>query len=488
MSSIALSKTFKGIRFQLTLVYSTLFGLFICIFAFILSHQFSKTSRQSFDSALLNYAIDIAGKIEMGKPHLYSILSSSEGELEKELPFIADNSHFIVRSIEGKIIYRSENSEGISNIPYSEELARKKRYTHRFQTLRRGKVKYRAINMKIKNDQEKDIILQVATPSLLLDNQERTIYFFNIITLPLLISIASLASYIIAGNALSPIKTLTEAANSIVIKNLSLRVPELKTGDEIEELSKTLNHLLDRLQKSFEGQDHFVANAGHQLNTPLAIIKGELDVLESRPRSLEDHQKFLRSLREEIQRLIELVKKMLLVSRVEAGKESFVFKELRIDDVLTETVSRLYPKAQDKNISLKLNIDESVMEHEPTVQGEMQLLQCLFENILENAIKYSPENSSVRLELRVNEFIEVSICDAGAGMSQDELKRILTTRFRRGGRRIMPGTGIGLSIAYMIAQHHNANISYEKVHPTGSQFLIKFPAFAIQQSYEKLQS
>jgi signal transduction histidine kinase len=488
MSSIALSKTFKGIRFQLTLVYSTLFGLFICIFAFILTHQFSETTRQSFDSALLNYAIDIAGKIEIEKFNFKSAQSSSERELQKEFPFIADNSHFIVRSVGGKIIYESGEDKGQFDIPYSEELARKKRYSHRFLSLKRGKEKYRAINMKIKSDKGSDIIFQVATSSLLLDNQEKTIYFFNIVTLTLLIAIASLASYIIAGNALSPIKTLTEAANSIVIKNLSLRVPELNTGDEVEELSKTLNHLLERLQKSFEGQDHFIANAGHQLNTPLAIIKGELDVLESRPRSLEDHQKFFKSLREEIQRLIELVNKMLLVSRVEAGKESFVFKELRIDDLVTETASRLYPKAKDKSISLKLNIDESAMEHEPKIKGEAQLLQCLFENIIENAIKYSPENSTVRIELRVSEFIEVSISDSGPGMSEAELESILTTRFRRGGRRIMPGTGIGLSIAYTIAQHHNALIIYERLHPIGSHFLIQFPAFAIQQSYEKLQT
>src|SRR5690606_35993502 len=153
------------------------------------------------------------------------------------------------------------------------------------------------------------------------------------------------------------------------------RVPVAKTGDEVEELSKTFDNLLERLEKSFKAQENFVGNASHQLNTPLSIIKGELDVLESKPRSKEEHAKFLASLREEIERLIDLVKKMLLISRVESGLEKFEFQPIRLDDLLLTTSSRLRIKARENKVSVKFNIDENLNPLELEIPGERQLLE-----------------------------------------------------------------------------------------------------------------
>lgn len=467
-----MNKIFKGIRFRLTLVYSTLFGLFICAFAYIITYQYLDSGREDFDSGLLNYAIDLSEHLRIDQSSLKIDFALPASEIRKAFPFIIHDTYYTVRNYEGKILTKSSKDLPFLEIPYDPKLPLKHDYTHRFLTFHLNDNTYRAVNLKISNDLGREMILQVATPIDTLEERERTHIFLTTLMVPILIISSSFISFLIAGNALSPIKDLTDAANNIAVKNLSLRVPEVNTGDEVEELSKTLNNLLDRLETAFKGQENFVANASHQLNTPLAIIKGELDVLESKPRTLEEHNRYLKSLREELTRMIELVKNMLLVSRVESGLENFVFNPVRIDDLILTIITRLTPKAREKKINIRFNLDEDLEDFE--VMGERQLLDSLFENILENALKYSPEASHVLLEIKKHEGkMEVQICDEGPGMTPEDFQKIISSRFQRGAGISIPGSGIGLSIASKIAEYHQAKIIYQRLNP-GSLFIVRF--------------
>lgn len=467
-----MSKIFKGIRFRLTVVYSTLFGLCICAFAYVISTQYFRSGREDFDSGLFNYAIDLSEYINIDKSGLKIGFKLPPSEDRKAFPFILNQTFYSVRALEGKVLMHSGDFP-FGEIPYNASLPMKHDYTHRFLTFNHDDNSYRAVNLKITNEAGAEMILQVATPSNTLEERERNHLLMTGIMVPLLILTSSFISFLIAGNALSPIKSLTDTANNIAAQNLSHRVPVVSTGDEVEELAKTLNGLLERLEKSFKAQEHFVANASHQLNTPLAIIKGELDLLESKPRSLEDHQRFFKSLHEELERLIELVKNMLLVSRVEAGQEKFVFNPIRLDDVLLSISSRLRIKTKEKRIQIRFNIDEELSSLE--VEGEKQLLDSLFENIVENAIKYSPEDSTIQLDIKnVEGNLEVWIRDEGPGMDEGEFAQILEDRFHRGSSFGIPGSGIGLSIANKIAGFHHARILYKRLKPRGSHFIVRF--------------
>ncbi len=463
---------FKGIRFQITLVYSTLFGLFICVFAYIISNQYFESARKDFDSGLLNYAIDLSQYLSTDDSGLKINFNLPASEGVKDFPFILNNTYYSVRSLEGTVLTKSDKPFPFLEIPYDPKLPLKTDYTRRFLSFSEGKNIYRAVNLKISNYVGQEMILQVATPYNSVVKRETDSLLVTFLTVPFLIVVSSFLAYLIAGKTLSPIKRLTDAATKIAAQNLSLRVPEANTRDEVEELAKTLNNLLGRLEKSFKAQEHFVANASHQLNTPLSIIKGELDVLESKSRSLDEHQRFQKSLREEVERLIELVKNLLLVSRVESGSENFIFYPLRLDDLLLNVTSRLSFKAKEKRILVRFNIDEEITNLE--VMGEKQLLDSLFENIIDNAIKYSPESSTIDLQIRsAPKAIEVWIQDEGPGISDQDLKEISSKRFRRGSAINMPGTGIGMSIAYQIAEYHNATIDYHRLNK-GSLFKVIF--------------
>ncbi len=465
---------FKGIRFRLTLVYSSLFGFFICVFAYILSSQYLQLLRQDFDSALLNIGIDIS-RNDVITPGYLSHLKVSDYESRKELPFAIGSTIYVLRSIDGEIIGKSPEIPRDLNIPYRPDLPQSPDYTHRFLSLTHSGIEYRAVNIKLTNTQGQVKILQIATPSYILGEQQNRVVLLNLLTIPLLILISSVASYIISGNALNPIKVLTETANSIAAENLSQRVPEVKTNDEVAELSRTFNNLLERLEKSFKAQENFVANASHQLNTPLSIIKGELDILESKSRSPEEEAKFRKSLREELERLIDLVKKMLLISRVEGGHGNFVMVPVRIDELLLNTTSRLSGRAKEKKITIRFNIGNNMEEKDLIISGDRQLLDAMFENILENAIKYSPDESIVTIDVEKNSHVmEVAISDEGPGIKPKEWEMIAKGRFKRGEEISLPGTGIGLSIVQSIAELHHAELTYRPKESQGSHFVLAF--------------
>lgn len=470
------NRFYKGIRFRLAFVYSTLFGLFICIFAYILTSQYIQTGRDQFDSALLNYAIDLASDIKHNHQGLVTDLSIPAYEYRKKLPFSITQTLFLVRDLEGKILVTNAEDDQLQ-IPFNPDIALRRDYIHRYLIFTHHGVKMRGINMKIRDPQVRPHIIQVAASMKDLEEQEYNLILINALTIPFLIIISSIAGFIVAGNALSPIQSLAEMVNKIAATNLSLRIKDPETGDEVSNLTQTFNTLLARLETAFKAQEHFVANASHQLNTPLSIIKGELEVLETKSRRPEEIEKFHRSLREELDRLITLVKNLLMIARVEAGQEDFIYSPQRVDEILLSTTERLHLKAREKRITIRFNIDETLHDRPEAmeVMGEKQLLDCLFENILENAIKYSPEDSIIKINMHVtNTDLYVHIQDQGQGIN-DEQAETLFTRFQRGSGHLgLPGTGIGLSIASKIAKHHKAQIIYKRLE-TGSVFTIGFP-------------
>lgn len=467
-------KIFRGIRFRLTIVYSTLFGLFICAFAYIITRQHFQAGRDDFDSGLINYAIDLSNHL-IYKDQSTLTFNLPANEINKVFPFVLKETSYFVRSLDGQILSKSPSVFPFNEIPYDPHLSIQKDYTHRIHSFESEGKTYRAINLKITTKSNKSVILQVATIYEGVLEREQNQLLVTSLMVPVLIIVSSFFSYLIAGNALLPIKVLTDTASSIAAKNLSERVPVVNTGDEVEELGSTLNNLLERLEVSFRAQENFVANASHQLNTPLAIIKGELDVLQSKNRTPEEISKFHMSLREELERLIDLVKNMLLVSRVKSGLEQFVFYPIRLDDLLLTTSTRLQTKAREKKITIRYDIDLELNEDDLVIQGEKQLLDSLFENILDNAIKYSPDESTVLVAIKkpVSD-LEVWIQDEGPGISGEIDQTNLGTRFQRGGANFIPGTGIGLAIAKKIASFHKAEIIYQNAAPKGSLFIVRF--------------
>lgn len=465
----------RGIRFRLSLVYSVLFGICIVALSLFITNEYFKLAREDYDQYLRNFAIDLTNSIHLDKAGHNVTLQIPRSEEIKFFPFVIQNTLVMVRDMEGNILYSNHKDV---QVPYLPEIGRKRGYTHRFMDFTRGSENMRGLNLKVNLPDGRSLILQVANSSEGLRRVEDRHVFFLLTVIPLTILLAGGIASAVAGKALDPIQLTVNRMEDMIQDGNFRQLPMPKTHDEIETLTVTFNNMISQVQRTLEAQEKFVSHASHQLNTPLAIMRGELEVLMSKERSPQEVKDFHQSLHQELQRLTQLVKDMLLVSRVEAGKEHFQFLPLRLDEVLGETLERLAVFAKTKSVALRYNIDPVLIEDENrlTYPGERQLLVCLFENILENAIKYSPAHSRISVKLSSQEQLVVEIADEGIGMDPKVLEAFKgPKRFQRGEEVSgISGSGLGLYLARRIADYHNARLDVEPNQPRGTRFKVSF--------------
>jgi signal transduction histidine kinase len=471
---------FYSIRMRLTVLYLALLGLTLAVFCTVLLKLFVRNHQQEFDFALYNHAVDVAQSITVDFFGDFVFTPNALLAKEKVFPFSLGKSFAQVVSPEGQIVARSANLVEQSLPLPNEDWQALFRRGHVYRTLTpqdmesissavRGE-NYRQIVFMVRRGKPL-FILQIAVPMTLLDREKKDLIEFFMIGIPVSLLFAGIAGFYLAGNALAPVRNLIKKAAKLNPANLSERLPEPTTEDEIRMLTITLNGLLGRIEKAFESQEHFISDASHQLKTPLAILRGELDVFRAKDRAPEEIHAFLESATQELEHLSRLVDDLLTLAKIDAGAGSLLLRKVRLDEILLETVARFELLAKKKNISIRFNLEDKTAgndEHNFEIEGDSDLLQSMFRNLVDNAVKYSPENSSIEVELTNDrEQITASIKDFGAPIPED-MKERLFQRFERGNLRVggVNGTGLGLTIAKRIAEMHSGNIliSQEKDH------------------------
>ncbi len=313
-----------------------------------------------------------------------------------------------------------------------------------------------------------------------LDDDDELIDGFQTILLicvPLVLILASLGGYFLARKTLSPVAQMSETASHISATNLHSRLPVKNEKDELGGLATVFNSLLERLDNSFEQQKRFMADASHELRTPLAIVRGEAEVAlskEDRPNS--ELRESLGIVQDEGKRLTRIVEDLFTLARVDAGQFRANFSEIYLDELLADCVRKLRVLAEKRNISLEMNAAE-----EMPMKGDEQLLQRLFVNLLDNAIKYNREGGIVSVEAKKTAGkYQVTITDSGAGISENEQTQIFERFYRadlarsRTTETATSGAGLGLSIAQWIAKTHHAELELIRSDETGSAFNVVF--------------
>jgi len=290
---------------------------------------------------------------------------------------------------------------------------------------------------------------------------------------PLGLLLAAGGGWLLARRALRPVDHMTRAAQRIGGELLSERLEESGTGDELDRLARTLNEMLGRLDESFRQVRQFSADASHELQTPLTIIKGEIEVALRAPRSPGEYQEVLASSLEEIERINRLVEGLLLLARADSGVLRLDLQPVDLLKLVAEVATQLQRKASDRGVSLSLTAPEPV-----TVCGDRDQLARLFLNLVDNAIKYTPAGGEVALSLRRDgSEATVEVADTGIGLSPEEQAQIFTRFYRAAKARSQSGggAGLGLCIAQSIAAAHGGKIEV-KSHPgQGSTFTVIMP-------------
>jgi heavy metal sensor kinase len=291
------------------------------------------------------------------------------------------------------------------------------------------------------------------------------------IGLPIAVCIAVLGGFVLVRRALQPVDQIAHKAEDITQHNLSERLPVMHTGDELERLSISLNHMIIRLEDSIQSSKQFVADASHELRTPLTVLRGGLEALAQDEQLRTQTHETAGSMLEEVDRLIEIVEGLLALSRLDAGEANTEWVPFDLAELATTTADQMSLLAEDKNVTVLC--DSAGPVH---VEGDRARMKQVVVNLLDNAIKYTPSGGRVRLRIAHEAAHAVlEVADDGIGIPQDALPHVFKRFYRVDASRSREqgGAGLGLSIVKSICTAHGAQVEVASVPGKGSLFRIK---------------
>ena len=294
----------------------------------------------------------------------------------------------------------------------------------------------------------------------------------------LLLLVSAGVGYWMSRKALAPVDALVRTARDISGTNLNRRLQTLKTGDELQRLTETLNEMLDRIESAFQKITQFTADASHELRTPVSLIRTEAELALRRSRTEAEYEESLRQILQEAERTTLLIEQLLELARADSGCGSLIMQPVDLPAVVRGVVSGWQQVAAARNLQFSTDI----CKLDACVMGDATLLRRLVDIILDNAFKYTPSPGSVRLALDVREEAAViTVQDSGAGIAHEDQEKIFERFYRvdKARSRGQGGVGLGLAIAEWIVLQHRGVISVESGLGEGAIFRAELPLIAI---------
>jgi len=282
--------------------------------------------------------------------------------------------------------------------------------------------------------------------------------------------------WVLSGQILSPLKRVTEAAATVSGRDLSQRVPVPRSHDEIRELAVTINHMLDRLQESFETQRRFTADASHELRTPVTAIQGHASYLLRRTAPTNEQTDSLTVIRREAERMAKLVNDLLELARADAGF-SIQREPTNLVEVLEAVHMEVAPVAGEAII--EVTAPTPVLE----VLGDASRLKQVVLNLVQNALNAGARHVFINAAREKND-VRLEILDDGPGIPPEAIPHLFDRFYRVDGARSGRGngSGLGLAIVRWIVQQHGGQVSVESRLTEGSVFTVLLPALQVRSS------
>src|SRR6266404_4883907 len=487
MTSTKRSMMFSSMRTRLTLWYTSVLALVLLIFAVSTYSYLARAARQRTDDSLSDTAT--------------SFVSSFDSELADENQ-VADNAAkeavvaFRFRDRQVIVYDQRRNVIASSETPQNMPLGNKwfeslsvraqlmelidsaSRSRPAYATLLSGENAIRILATAATTGPQRYAVV-IANP---LHDQEQALEQVRnafYVAVPLALLIASLGGYFLARKSLRPVVTMGEQAAQIGASNLSARIPVPQNNNELGRLAIIFNDLLARLDQSFGQQKRFMADASHELRTPVAVICGESEVTLSR--NVQDPAEFRESLaidHEEGRRLTRMVEDLFTLARADAGEYPRVLARFYLDESINECVRSVRSLAAQKG----LEVCYQPPAKEIPFRGDEALIQRMVLNLIHNEIKYTPANGRVEVTVRENgDHCEIVISDTGPGIPAAAQAHVFERFYRVDKARSRDeslngsGAGLGLSIAKWVAELHGGTIVLDNSNREGATFVISLP-------------
>ncbi|MEP6834193.1 MAG: ATP-binding protein [Gemmatimonas sp.] len=345
-------------------------------------------------------------------------------------------------------------------------------------------INYRAAVMRVPQGASEDqpamavAVLRSGEEDIALEVRYRNRLIF---TIPLALIFSILCGYAIARRSLAPVEAMAEQAARISAATLDERLPVANEHDELGRLATVVNALLERVHVAFLQQRQFVADASHELRTPIAIVRGEADVtLQRNTRNEVEYREALGIISEESVRLTRIVDDLFLLARSDAGAPVAQYSTLDLRDLTLGALRSVRTIADDHDIVLEQNVPDSAI----CIEGDAPLLRRLMLNLLDNALKFTPRGGTVGVTVESEaQSVNIVVYDSGPGVSEALRARVFD-RFVRAGPderpafhdspRATSGAGLGLAIATAIATAHHGTLSLDDSEG-GARFRVVLP-------------
>ena len=459
----------RSIRTRITLWYTSLLALTFLVLGAIACTLVALTVYEETDSALRSVAVALAEQTKSQTERL----PPEVGEIFRRFfgPFPTE-PYFEQLDPGGNLRGGPQDRAVIPLTPEAHHNAMAGIAT--FETLPSpGPYPVRVLTWPVADKGQVISVVRVGMSRVNLYRTTRRFFIMMAILLPFALALAGGGGWFFAHRALNPVNRMTETARRIGAGRLHERIELTGAGDELDRLADTLNNMLRRLDEAFTEMRQFTADASHELQTPLTILKGEIEVALRARRSEEEYTGILRSALEEVERIAALVEGLLLLARSDAGVLKLDRTTVDLTGLVEEVLGHMRTLAATRSVALKLGEIEPV-----EVPGDVNHLRRLLLNLVDNAVKYTPPGGTVKVSVTAREDRAiVAIADTGPGIPPDEEDKIFQRFYRSPEARATgrSGSGLGLSIVKSITEAHHGTIALETTPGKGSTFRVSLP-------------
>jgi signal transduction histidine kinase/membrane-associated phospholipid phosphatase len=297
----------------------------------------------------------------------------------------------------------------------------------------------------------------------------------NILLLSFLLALAAVATggWFYAGQALQPVLNIVNEVDNILPIDLSRRLKKDNNHDEISHLVTTFNSLLDRIQHAFQMQRGFISNVSHELKNPIATMDAQLQLARNKTRSVEEYDRVLASLHEDVKEITDTADKLLQLAKIHSGSTQIEFSNVRLDELIYQSRDTLLKTHPNYHITIDIRqLPEN--EEDLCINGNEFLLRSALINLFDNSCKFS-DDQKAHIIIDFSAKNQLEIRDKGQGISAKDLPYIFEPFFRGHQNGHKKGSGIGLSLVQSILQLHHISIEVQSSLEHGTSFLLSFP-------------
>ncbi|WET51755.1 ATP-binding protein [Chryseobacterium indologenes] len=433
------------IRTRLTLLFTLITAMLLSVYSITIYYSSKEAREKSFYSELQNEAIakaDLFFQSSLPEQEMHKLYKNNNRTLNEVQVAIYDSKKQLVYHDDAKVDYVKETPEMLSQI------FEKKKISFFMEDLQVvGMVYHYNSNTYAVTAASYDKYGYEYLTHLL------TISFASFISILLLIYLAGI---FLSKKTLSPLSEMVNQIKKITAGKLQLRLKTTGEKDELNELAQNFNGMLERLENSFDAQKYFVSNISHELRTPLSAMITELELASEKELTQKEYKSTIQYALEDARNMVKLSNSLMDLAKASYDPNEISFSEVRIDEVLLESYTKILKENSTYKVSL--NIDDTIEEHQLIMQGNEYLLQVAFNNLIDNACKYSPEHLC-SIDVKADtEKLYISFINTGITISEEDLVYIFEPFYRSENSRKEKGYGIGLFLTEKIIHLHQAAI------------------------------